>query len=409
MFNPEHATVRNARIFKIVILFACALSAMGDAVVTPALPAVKAHFGDMNNADLMVRLFLTMPALFMAISSPVVGYVIDRYGRKHYLLFSATLLAVAGGVGLITESFTVLLISRAFVGIGTAGTSAVMTALIGDFFDGQERANLYGAQSAAFGMGQTLMLLAAGMLADVAWNAPFWLYLYPVVLMPFMIGILREPTRDKSNLSAASVVQATPVLPLQMMIFTYGMGFIGQLIGFNMMAQMPFHLQSILGDEASAIGVVMTGNTIALILGAASAGWFNKQFNAPMITAVLLPILAAAAFVIASATTPTMIFAGLLLNGFALGVMIPALNTELVEVTHESQRGRILTGYTTAILLGQFCAPLVGQPIVASFGIPMLFAISSVVWMVLGVTIYVSRASIMRWTMRRHAVQTATA
>jgi hypothetical protein len=44
------------------LLVASALSVMAGATIAPSLPAMQAHFSEVGQADLLVRLVLTVPA-----------------------------------------------------------------------------------------------------------------------------------------------------------------------------------------------------------------------------------------------------------------------------------------------------------------------------------------------------------
>ena len=53
--------------------------------------------------------------------------------------------------------------------------------------------------------------------------------------------------------------------------------------------------------------------------------------------------------------------------------MVPNLNVWLANESPPDLRGRVLGGLTTAIFLGQFLSPIVGQPVSAVLGIGGLF------------------------------------
>ena len=70
----------------ITLLVASSIAGMGGGVVIPAMPKILEHFHDVPHAELLVRLFLTTPALFTAIGAPLAGLIVDKYGRKKLLL-----------------------------------------------------------------------------------------------------------------------------------------------------------------------------------------------------------------------------------------------------------------------------------------------------------------------------------
>jgi MFS family permease len=71
---------------KIALLLASSMTVMAGAIIAPALPDIERIFADQPRVELLVRLVLTLPALFTAIVAPVAGWAIDRFGRRRLLL-----------------------------------------------------------------------------------------------------------------------------------------------------------------------------------------------------------------------------------------------------------------------------------------------------------------------------------
>jgi len=65
---------------------------------------------------------------------------------------------------------------------------------------------------------------------------------------------------------------------------------------------------------------------------------------------------------------------GLLLLGVGNGWATPNLAVWMASVAPPAHRGRLLGGLTTAIFLGQFCSPLITQPLSAGLGLGAVFA-----------------------------------
>ncbi len=76
---------------KLTLLLISTLTIMSGATISPSLPAMQRAFSDVANADVWVRLVLTLPALFIVIRAPLAGMITDKFGRKP-LLVAATVL-----------------------------------------------------------------------------------------------------------------------------------------------------------------------------------------------------------------------------------------------------------------------------------------------------------------------------
>jgi DHA1 family tetracycline resistance protein-like MFS transporter len=115
-------------------------------------------------------------------STPILGQLSDRYGRKPLLI--ATILGGAGSyalmaIGIILHSLPLLFVSRIFQGI-LGGNIAIAQAIIADITAPKDRAKTFGLIGAAFGLGFILGPFLGGKLSDpsvVSWfraETPFW-------------------------------------------------------------------------------------------------------------------------------------------------------------------------------------------------------------------------------------------
>lgn len=84
---------------RLTLLLLAALTIMSGATISPALPAMTVHFADHPNAALLVKLSLTIVGLAIAVSAPVGGLLVDRFGRRPVLLVSLLLYALGGASG----------------------------------------------------------------------------------------------------------------------------------------------------------------------------------------------------------------------------------------------------------------------------------------------------------------------
>jgi MFS family permease len=73
---------KNKALRKATLLIGSTLTVMAGAIVAPALPQISREFADVPGIELLSRLVLTLPALFMGILAPLAGYLTDRAGRK---------------------------------------------------------------------------------------------------------------------------------------------------------------------------------------------------------------------------------------------------------------------------------------------------------------------------------------
>ena len=182
-----------ARLRKLTILFTSSLMFLASAVA-PALPALYADYAHLANAEMLSRLDLTMPMLFVALTGPFAGFIIDRYGRRNTLLVSTIGFGVAGLSGLFLDSLIAIIAGRAILGVFLAGMLTSVTALIGDYYTGDQRNRVAGMQGAFITFGTLVFVVLAGFLSEIHWRASFILFAVAFVLIVPMLLSLYEPS-----------------------------------------------------------------------------------------------------------------------------------------------------------------------------------------------------------------------
>lgn len=196
MQNPNSWTT------KLTLLLASSLTVMSGATVSPSLPAMKQQFessiADPDLRTTLVKLVITLPALFIVIGSPIAGIVVDKFGRKPLLLITAVLYGFAGSSGLFLESLPAILVGRAMLGLAVAGVMVSATTLIADYYSGPARAAFMGLQAGFMGLGGVVFLTIGGALAQQNWHYPFGIYLFAWLIVPLIVLFILEPTRGES-------------------------------------------------------------------------------------------------------------------------------------------------------------------------------------------------------------------
>ena len=111
--------------------------------------------------------------LFMALFSPMMGTIIDRKGVRRPFIFSLIGYGLAGGSGLLINSYWVLLVSRACLGIALAGIFAAINVLILNSYEGGDRDKVMGWRGSAQSFGGVIWPLIGGALGGFSWHFPF--------------------------------------------------------------------------------------------------------------------------------------------------------------------------------------------------------------------------------------------
>jgi len=359
----------------ITLLFTSSMTVMAGATISPALPQIQQFFQNEPNSEFWVKLLLTLPALFTAIGAPFAGMIIDRFGRKPLLIGAVTLYGLAGGSGCVLSSLTGLLIGRAFLGLAVGAIMTTSIALIADYYQGPKRNQIMGTQAAFMGYGGVVFLTLGGFLADIGWRIPFLIYLSAFAILPLVIFCLTEPNveSDRNSILAEDVEAKLPVGTIALI---YTLTFLTMVAFYMIPVQLPFYLKS-LGQVSNAqTGIAIAASTLASAIVSMRYGSIKTHLSFPGVLICLYLLMGLGYVTISLAKSYPVVVMGLIFAGSGLGLLLPNMNVWLNAKTPIASRGRVLGGLTTCMFLGQFCSPIVSQPIAQQLGLGVTYGVT---------------------------------
>ncbi len=380
MLNKKSVQFRNA-----TLLLGSAMTVLAGATIAPALPEMSLAFQDIPNADFLVRLLLTVPALFTAIGAPFSGLLLDRWGRKPVLVGAVILYGVAGASGYVLGSLYGILAGRALLGLAVAGTTSGFTTLIADYFSGRKLSKFLGYQAAFMAFGGAAFLLVGGILADIGWRLPFLLYLYAFGILLGVLFAIDEPRVQRTTGEQQSQ-DDTAAVPYRRVAPIYALAFAGTLLFFIAPVLLPFLLTNLGSISSSQIGLALAVSV--LVGGIASLQYqrVKERLSFQAINVLVFLAIGLGSGIIGLSSEYAGILIGLVISGIGVGLALPNFNLWLLTVIPAAAHGRAVGGLTTAVFLGQFLSPIAIQPIASQTGLSGAFAVAGVISLLLGFT-----------------------
>lgn len=353
---------------EVVLLAAGGLIVMAGATIVPALPALSAAFRDSPDVGILVPHILTIPGLLIAATAPVMGVLVDRFGRKPILILSIVLYGLSGSSGVWLDTLWGLLIGRAALGIAVAGVMTCTVTLIADYFGGAERERFMGFQAAASGITGAVFVSVGGILADLSWRAPFFAYLVAFLILPGAILGLEEPPRPRRSNGAADAARGNAI-PWPTVLLLYALAMVGMTLIYLVPLKLPFYLKGLSGASGAEVGLVI-GGTILLSAGVSLLyGRIRRLASYQAIFAVQFVLIGLGFGLLAVADRTWVVLIGMAACGVGFGLEVPNVNVWLAAVAPAHARGRLIGGVTTCFYLGQFVSPFVAGLLATSEGL----------------------------------------
>ena len=151
------------------------LDVLALGVMIPVLPRIVLGFmdGDIAGAAEVFGLFATVWGAMQFVSSPLLGALSDRFGRRPVILLSCLGLGLDYVFMALAPSLVLLFVGRVISGI-TAATITTSFAYIADVTPPAGRAKAFGIVGMAFGLGFVLGPAIGGLLGGLDPRLPFW-------------------------------------------------------------------------------------------------------------------------------------------------------------------------------------------------------------------------------------------
>lgn len=118
-----------------------------------------------------------------AVGGIIFGIIADKFGRKHSMVFSILLYAVASLLCGFSQSFTQLIVFRVMVGLGTGGEWSAGAALVTETWPTKHRAKVMAFVQSAFAVGYALAAVIALIAIPLwGWRAVFFAGIIPALI-----------------------------------------------------------------------------------------------------------------------------------------------------------------------------------------------------------------------------------
>jgi DHA1 family tetracycline resistance protein-like MFS transporter len=345
---------------------------LGFTIVIPLLALFAKRFGASN---LVATSIVSVYAVCSLISTPIIGNLSDRFGRKPLLLISQAGTCIGFLVLASASALWMVFVGRIIDGL-TAGNLSTAQAYISDHTAPENRAKAFGVIGVAFGIGFLFGPALGGMLAGAyGFHAPFILSAALSFLSILATWRLLPPEKDQaSDLPKAQVTGPAGKRPSvfdlsvyaeyfkrhglgsvywQFFLFTFAFSCFTS--GFALFAEARFHWNAretgYMFAYAGFLGIILQGGLMGrLVKKFGEIKLALLGFIASVIAYVMMGFAYTLVFLVVTATV----------NSFGSGVLRPVLTSRITQLVGRHEQGVALGISGSLSSLAMTMAPVTG-------------------------------------------------
>ncbi|KAJ2547014.1 hypothetical protein EV175_005385 [Coemansia sp. RSA 1933] len=173
------------------------ISALDTSIVATVYVPIANELDSLDRAEWIVTSYLITLTAFQ----PLYGKASDVLGRVELIVFSIIVFLIGSILCALSQSMTMLIISRAVQGIGGAGLTSLVVVVIADIMSERQRGKFIGIFSGTYGVASAVAPIIGGAIVQGSeWQIIFWINVPFCVVSLVLIVMLLHIPRPKGTI-----------------------------------------------------------------------------------------------------------------------------------------------------------------------------------------------------------------
>ena len=318
--------------------------------VSPVLGQISEHFSSVSVN--LIQMLVTSSALMAMVIALVCGKLVTKISKKNLLIIAGLVAGATGFIPLLADSFPLLFACRILYGVAQGLATALNTAVVAEFFTGEERTSVMGIQAASVGAGMLITTTLSGMLAKGGFTHAYYVHTIGFICM-ITIALLLPETGTVKETESEKITLNADVFKVSFM------GFLEYLFLISFTTNIAMHLAGSLAGDTGVSGTltgIFSGAQIVMGLVLGRVTRITKRNTLPV--AMLSFVIGGVLLILFPGTFP-MLLLGSIFCGFSQGMFVP---TAMVAVSNAvapvaaAMAAAVITCFTC---IGQLISPAV--------------------------------------------------
>jgi MFS family permease len=342
----------------ISLLLPITLSTMAIVLLAPILPQIMQSFSAVPGYDYWVPMILTIPALCVALFSPVAGMMGDYFGRRRLLLASFVVYGVVGIAPVFLHDLTAILISRIGVGLAEALIMVLSTTMIGDYYHGAARDKWLAGQTAFASMSALVFFNVGGQLGAHGWRTPFWVYTSALLMMALVMAFTRDLKPGDHGAGEAPRNASWAHFPWGRIAVIMAITLYGSVFFYTVQIQAASGLHVLGITDPARAGFLTSIASVGVPLGTFIYSRIGR-WPVQRLLVVEFALLSVGFLTMGRAHAVQSFLIGCFCNQLGAGMLLPTLLVWAMSLLPFEIRGRGAGLWQAAFAMGQFLSPVV--------------------------------------------------
>jgi MFS transporter, DHA1 family, tetracycline resistance protein len=348
---------------KLIIMATVFIDVLGMGIIIPVLPFYVESFGV---SSFVVTLLFSVFAFFSFVSSPFLGALSDRIGRRPVLILSIASTALGWFVFAGAKAVWILFFGRIIDGAAAGNFPIAQSYLIDIAKDEKERTSNLGIIGAVFGIGFILGPFIGAMLSTISPAFPFW-FVGGLATLNVIGAYFFLPETHHIRTSVEKKIQINPFLPLLraaadkllrlrfLSFFLYGTAFALMNGIFSLF------VKELFGMSASFIGYIFAGMGVILVFNQTVflKNIWLKYFTEKQLEIWFFPIMAGS-FLLMDVKNLTVFILGIILITLAQSTLRVVISSAIAKTGGANRRGEVMGIMSSILSVSMIVGPLIG-------------------------------------------------
>ena len=334
------------------LLLVSSLTIMVGTVVAPSLTGFVKNI----NFAFSPSWVITQASLGVVVFAPFVGRLISRLETLKLLSLGLVPYAILGGSGAFIANDYLLILNRFLLGAATVAIQVSVTAYIAEFFTGYARMKMIAWQGMAIELGGVLFLAIGGVLGELNWQYPFYIYSIALVCLVLILKTLPKSTSKKQEKEITSNTNNKSEYKVRLIFYA---SLFSMMLFFVSFVTLPLFLPESFGFSESQTGYLMAFISVIAVITASQMPKVVKKLGDSKTVALGFLFFMLAYIVLTIAGNVPFLVLMVIFMGIGFGFTIPLLNHMMIEASTLQNQGKNLGLYSMGVFGGQFLSTFI--------------------------------------------------